>query len=726
MDPIEWTRLSREGDESWDDVVQRLVDLIDEQSDLVKWLNLDAALMKRALVDFLALPNSTALLTAGTKRFMGMNCFVTVPDDSMESIGSTLTKSSINAGLGGGNGYSFDRLRSRKEPVRGISGHTGGPVSFMKGYSNYMAEVSAGLARSAACMGTLTCDHLDVLEFVRCKDPKHTPAAKDPKYMSHFNISVGLTDKFMRAAKEGQNFTLRGRSTDITEEISADDLLDEIAESISRSGDPGIFFIDRVNYLFPGAQDYKRITGHYLIEALNVCGETLLPNNGACMLGSINLPRLYAMSDDENQFYQILMATTEGLLHLLTLIMYCQSYPHEEQRLIQLHNRQVGIGYAGLATAMALAGIKYSSEEAVRFTKDVYYWLETATRSASMTLYELNESKTRVTGYHWEKPWKGNMSYIPLTPYQAMNRVFHTTRMAQAPTSSLSRIFNDVNNVGCSYGIEPYFAKEETIHSEMYGTFTRTIKLLDVYSELEDVVEYANQITPEQQIAVMAAAQKYIDMAVSKTIGLPRGVSPEKIREYILLSYESKLKGITFYPDGCRGSFISTTRKRRRPKTLPCKIHTTKVRGEAWAVIVGFKDDNLFEVFAGLQKDLGVPSGVTEGHVIKRGSGHYELTYENGKQRTIKDIISTAQNPACQVITRMVSLALQSNAPVSRIVKTLQKDGSIVDFNRAIARILNKYSDPISKDNCPNCDGGSLIAADGCVTCTKCGWSRCM
>jgi len=695
---LEFQRLAQPEDQTWGDVIERFIQ-IELHAEKSKWiiddLDLDLPAMEWVMRGFYALPNSAALATAGLPVFMGSNCFSSeIEDDSLDGITRTLGFVSLNSSLGGGNGISFDRLRSCKETVRGSAGLAGGPVRFMQCYADFMNRLPQGLRRrAAACMGTLSDTHLDILDWIRAKDPKYTPEAKDPKYLGCFNLSVAVHDSTMMAMQNNDPILLTGRKDNITSTIGAGDLLWEIADSITRSGDPGLFWIDRC----------QQAEGEIEVKTLNVCGESLLGNDGVCMLGSINLPKWVVLGSAEKS------RVVKGIVDILTFIIWHQRYPHEIQAVYETLNRQIGIGGAGLATVLAIQGIPYSDPRAREITSSIY---------SDIQMYALEESHRLYN--------VGVMNNFEMTPFQNNYKRIHSSLTSQAPTSTLSRIFDTINEQGCGYGVEPFFSEIEIINSGTYGVFKRTNKVIPFTPDQGASIEYAVDIEPKVHIDIMAAAQKHIELACSKTINCKSNISTQEVVDLILYGYQMGLKGLTIYPDNCRGSFIS--QKPRRPKSLPCEINHTTVRGEKWTVLVGIKDDKPYEVFAGLHQDLQIPIGVNTGNIEKRGSDHYQLDYSNGEARTIKDIVDTSSIPVSQVITRLTSVALRHGLEVKELAKTLSKDGDITDFNRAIARVLRKYI-PNQTDvgSCPvrGCSG-KMIVKDGCTVCDSCGYSKCL
>jgi len=496
------------------------------------------------------LPNTPTLMNAGTALGQLSACFVLPVDDSVISIFDTLKDMAIIHQSGGGTGFSFTHLRPKGDIVRSTKGVASGPVSFMKIFDAATAVMKQGGKRRGANMGILNADHPDILEFVEAKS--------DGVTLSNFNVSVGATDEFMEAVRQGRKWGLvNPRTGEEVRSVDAASLFDMIANYAWMTGDPGLVFLDEINRHNP--------TPHLgRLEATNPCGELPLLPYESCNLGSINLSRL--VSDGKMDWQKL-----EHLVHLavrfLDNVIEANIFPLPAvEQITRNSNRKIGLGVMGFADALVRLGIPYNSDEA----------LETAERIIRFILEQARVASSGLAGERGAFPtFPGSVHDRPDSP-----RLRNATVLSIAPTGTISII------AGCSSGIEPLFAlafvrnvMEGTSLLEVNPAFEETARERGFYSQelMEEVARKGSlagvsgvpedvrrvfvtdwDIQPEWHVRMQAVFQRYTDNSVSKTVNLPSEATPEDIRRVYSLAHELRCKGITVYRYGSRKQQVLT------------------------------------------------------------------------------------------------------------------------------------------------------------------------
>jgi len=487
-------------------------------------------------------PNTPTLFNAGTQLGQLSACFVLPVEDSLEEIFNAAKNMALIEQSGGGVGFDFSRLRPKGDIVRSTKGVASGPVSFMRIFDTGTEIIKAGGKRRGAMMAVLRVDHPDVLEFITSK--------QQPGFLSNFNISVAVTDDFMKAVDEGEEYWLvNPRNKEKTKKLIARDVWNLMAKSAWMSGDPGVIFIDEINRHNPTPLVGK-------IESTNPCGEQPLLPYESCNLGSINLSR---MVEDGKVDWKKLRETVRNAVHFLDNVIDANKYPLKEIEQITWANRKIGLGVMGFADMLIKLGVPYDTEEALNLGQQVMEFIETEGHRKSVELGEERGSFPNFEG----SIWKGKHS--------AMRNATVTT---VAPTGTISII------AGCSSGIEPMFAisfirnvlegtrlfetnplfesmaKERGFYSaKLLEEIARTGSAQKVDGLPEDVKRLfvtALDIKPEWHVKMQAAFQKHTDNAVSKTANLPTEATVEDIRGIYELAWKLKCKGITAFRYGSK------------------------------------------------------------------------------------------------------------------------------------------------------------------------------
>ncbi|KPJ69735.1 ribonucleoside-diphosphate reductase [candidate division WOR-1 bacterium DG_54_3] len=467
------------------------------------------------------LPNSPTLMNAGTDIGQLSACFVIPIHDSLESIFEAVKDMALIQQSGGGTGFSFSRLRPKGDVVKTTHGVASGPVSFMHVFDETTEIIKQGGKRRGANMGILSVNHLDILEFITSK--------RAGEVLRNFNISVAVTDEFMKAVRKNKKIDLiNPRTKKKVRRISAKKIFDLIVDSAWRTGDPGLIFIDQIN-----RRHSLRPLGK--IEATNPCGEQPLLPYESCNLGSINLAR---MIKNGGLDWKKLKETARIAVHFLDNVLDVNKYPLPHIEKITKANRKIGLGVMGFAEMLIRLGIRYDTKEALELAQKVMRVIQAEGHQASIELGKKRGSFPNFIKSVWRKK-----------RYPAMRNATVTTI---APTGSISLI------AGCTSGIEPLFSLAFT--KEVLGG----VRLIQKYKPSRVTVT-TFKIKPEWHVRMQAAFQKYTDNAVSKTINLPAKAARRDVREAFLLAHKLKCKGITVYRYGSKPKQVLYTEDSGEP-----------------------------------------------------------------------------------------------------------------------------------------------------------------
>lgn len=692
----------------------------------------------RMMTNLEFLPNSPTLMNAGRPLGQLSACFVLPVEDTMEGIFETIKQAALIHKSGGGTGFSFSRLRPCGSAVNSTGGVASGPISFMKVFNMATEAVKQGGTRRGANMGILRVDHPDIMEFIHCKT--------NNKEITNFNISVGLTEKFMNAVEAGKDYELvdphGGR---VTGTLNAREVFECIVDAAWHNGEPGIIFLDRLNRdnVVPKAGE---------IESTNPCGEQPLLPYESCNLGSINLTK---MLREENGVYSFdwdkLKATAKKAVHFLDNVIDANKYPLKEIDFMTKQTRKVGLGVMGWADALLRLKIPYNSEQAVRLAETVMRAVTEAGREESREL-----AKARGT--------------FPLFQESTLDQELpqrNATVTTIAPTGTLSLL------ASCSSGVEPIFGyvyirniMDGTEMIEVNPILREVLEERGLYSDelmkkiakqgslegIEEIPEEirrvfvsAHEVSPEFHIRMQAAFQRHTDNAVSKTVNFCNSATREEVAEVYKLAFRLGCKGVTIYRDGSRSEQV---------------LNIGKVKKDG-------QEESPAEGGQAVIKPRPRPdmtTGITER--VKIGCGNLYITVNYDDKGICEIFTNTGKAGGCpsqsEATARLASIALRSGIDVRSIIdqlkgircpSTIRQSGmkctSCPDaIAKAIERVyqqqvrLGHWAEPeLSAAEgpaasqaetvvpgrmrfCPEC-GAKLEHEGGCVICRNCGYSKC-
>ena len=691
-----------------------------------------------AQLDFL--PNSPTLMNAGRELQQLSACFVLPVEDSMASIFETIKDTALIHQSGGGTGFSFSRLRPKGDLVRTTGGIASGPVSFMKVFNAATEAVKQGGTRRGANMAILRVDHPDIVEFITAK--------RDTTALTNFNISVGLTEGFMRAMQDdGEYDLINPRTGKVVQRRRAQEVFDMIVEGAWATGEPGIVFLDRLN----GANPTPELGA---IESTNPCGEQPLLPYEPCNLGSLNLAHYVKQGDRPEIDYERLGETVRTAVRFLDDVIDVNDYPLEKIKQMAHGNRKIGLGVMGFADMLIQLGVPYSSDTATQIGGRVMRFIHERGWAASEEI-----ARERGVFPNFER------SVFATTGPRLRNATVTTV----APTGTLSII------AGSSSGIEPLFAvvytrrildgtemlevnplfeemarKRGFYSEELMGEIGRHKSLADMADVPEDIRRLfvtAYDISPEWHARMQAAFQKATDNAVSKTVNFRNEATTDDIRRVYMLAYELGCKGVTVYRDGSREAQVLTVGSK-----VPAKAEQAKATVAKAASISP-------------RRRPTVTTGTTE--KIKTGCGNIYITVNEDEEGLCEVFTAIGKSGGCtssqsEATARMISLVLRSGVDPKSIVAELKgircpmpswDRGSVTlscadAVGKAIERYLSNGKEeahaavatataekPLPDSNmemasagynpeCPDC-GTILEVSEGCVVCRSCGYSRC-
>ena len=489
--------------------------------------------LKEILLNMRFMPAGRIQSAMGSPRDVtAYNCFVSgTIEDSMQSIMEKATQAAETMRRGGGIGYDFSNIRPSGDRIVSLDSSASGPVSFMHIYDAICRTIVSAGHRRGAMMGVLRVDHPDIEEFIRAK--------RNTTDLTNFNISIGITDKFMQCIATDSMFPLTFKDK-VYKEINAVALWDEIMRANWDWAEPGVLFIDRINEENP-------LYYCESIAATNPCGEQPLPPFGACLLGSFNLIKYVNVQRigsnikyrfDFDKFTKDITIVVNAMDNVINRTIY----PLQEQRKEAELKRRMGLGITGLGNALTLMEMEYGSLLAIRFIRKLM-------RTLTYTAYEASSDRALVHGtfplYDEEKYLSGHfVSRFPDALKEKIKKqgMRNSHLISIAPTGTISFCADNISS-----GLEPTFSHEvsRTVNTE-FGLVNILLKDY-VYSNYNRRGETTEDLTTDAHLNTQIACQPYVDSAISKTINVGEKVTFPEFKDIYTKAWKGNLKGVTTF-----------------------------------------------------------------------------------------------------------------------------------------------------------------------------------
>lgn len=551
-------------------------------------------------------PNSPTFTGAGTKLGQLAACFVLPVEDDMGKksggIFSTLRDAALIQQSGGGNGFSFSDLRSKGAIISTSNGKASGPVGFMSVFDKAFDEIAQGGVRRGANMAVLSVDHPDIREFIKCKTEEGE--------ITNFNISVAVTDEFMKAVENDTTYDLIDpHSKKIIESPEAKEIFELMVDQAHKNGEPGVLYIDTANKDNPVPHLYK-------VKATNPCGEQWLGPYENCCLGSINLAEHLDEEGylDWDLLKETVQLSTRFLDNVVTMNKYVPAVP--KLRESALNARRIGLGFMGLADVMYSMGIRYGSSKGQEVAAQIMEFIRYHSMITSIRLAEERGPFKKIEGsiydpknLKWEPPQplkefendfgRPNIDWSKVVSGLKLFGIRNAAQTTVAPTGTISTVAG-VEGYGC----EPVFAlayyrnvyqaagNEEGL--TLTYTSPRFIKALEdanivgetrkqiiddiiksgscqnvegLPQHIKDIFVVSSDITPEEHIGMQASIQAFVDNSISKTCNLPFGAAKDEVSKVFKMGWDLGCKGLTVYVTGSRQEVVLETKETRESKS---------------------------------------------------------------------------------------------------------------------------------------------------------------
>lgn len=735
------------------------------------------------------------------------NCFVIAsPLDSYGSIARADEEILQIQKRRGGVGVDISGIRPRGMNVKNAAGSSDGIGIFMERYSNTTREVAQG-GRRGALMETIDIRHPDVETFIKIKNEKDKNGKRTK--VTGANVSVRVSDEFMQAVEAGEEFTLRWpveatpKEAKYTKTIVARELWKLMMHAAWDSAEPGFLYWDTV--LRYSMADEFADKGFRTI-CTNPCSELPLSAYDSCRLLLLNLLSYVKDPYTQNATFDFVLFSeharkAQRLMDDLVdleieavdrIISKIESDPEPASEKIRelnvwrnvreacVNGRRTGTGITALGDALAALGQVYGSQASIDTTELVYKTLAIATHTESVKM-----AKERGAFPAWEpNRYHFNTFANQLLDAcdQAVNKDFYATGRRNialtttAPAGSVSTLTQTTSGIEPAYLLH-YKRRKKLRQSEIdngarvdhvdalgdkwqeYDVYHHGLKAwMDATGETDIEKSPYNKATSNDvdwvaSVDLLAAAQKWTEHSISKTINLPKHVSEDLVSEVYMRAWKLGIKGVTVYRDGCRDGVLVAADKKdepkapesivdrhapKRPKTLECDINRATVKGEKYVVLVGLLEGRPYEVFCGLSDKLEVPKRFEKGKLVKNGKNKDGLSTYNlhidlgeGDELVVKDVATMFDNATYSSFTRMTSLSLRHGVPVQFVCEQMSKslDEDMQSFAKVLSRVLKKYipdgTAPASEKKCLSCGSTSVAYQQGCVTCLSCGSSKC-
>ncbi len=700
------------------------------------------------------LPNSPTLMNAGKDLGQLSACFVLPIYDSMEGIFDAIKNAALIHKSGGGTGFSFSRLRHRGSTVKTTGGVASGPISFMKVFNSATEAVKQGGTRRGANMGILRIDHPDILDFIRCKE--------DNSEITNFNISVGITEEFMKAVENNNEYELVDpHNKEVVATENAREVFNLIVKMAWTNGEPGIVFLDRLNKFNPTPEVGE-------IESTNPCGEQPLLPYESCNLGSINLSKMLNKIETGYEIdYDKLGETVDNAVHFLDNVIDVNKYPLEEIDEMTKSTRKIGLGIMGFADMLIYLGIPYNSQQGVDLANKVMGFINERAKKKSIELAKVRGVFPTYDGSIYKE--KGielrNSTTTTIAPTGTIS-IISATSSGIEPLFAISYIRNIMDNDKL-VEVHPIFeemAKKRGFYSkelmEKIAEEGSIAHIDEIPEDIKKVFVTSHDISPKWHIKMQAAFQNHVDNAVSKTVNFKNEATKKEVEEVYMLAYKLGCKGVTIYRDGSRDNQVLSTKKeekkeetkinsqvipRERPEITQGITEKVRIGCGNLYITANYDENGICEVFTNLGRAGGCPSqseatsrlvsialrsGVDPKSIIEQLKGircHSTLrqraTNKDIKVLSCPDAIGKALE---KVMNTYVDVDDKSVNDIAMEIEETVNEIPVPSCNGCSAdeEISADLKSNTSSGECPEC-GAKVEHEGGCMICHSCGYSKC-
>lgn len=710
------------------------------------------------LDNFRFVPGGRIMFGAGqTRRATLLNCYVIpIKEDSIEAIFDWCKEAARTYSFGGGMGVDISILRPKGAPVNNSALYSTGSVSFMEIFSTTTGTIGQA-GRRGALMITISVDHPDVLDFI---EVKNDPERRNVRYA---NISVRVTDEFMKAVLNNEDFVLRYESEKvgrIEKVVKAREIWDKLIKAAHASAEPGVIFWDNIK-----SQSTTEYNGMEVITT-NPCAEIPLEPYGCCCLGNVNLALMVKNSFTEKasvDWENLEKTLRYGVRFLDDVLEYSgPRHPLKEQTEASLRSRRIGVGFTGLGDMFIRLGLKYDEDQTIEFTDKLFEKIKNIVydESANIAL-EKGVFPAFDAPKHLKSPFiqRLNKSVIAKIKKGGLR---NAALLTVPPVGSGSAL------AGVTSGIEPIFAlsyirKSKSLTQAEFKVYHPIVKeymefhRLKDEKDLPDIFVTSHQIKPEMRVKMQAAIQKHIDHSISSTVNLPKDITLEEVEKIYFEAWRLGCKGITVYREGSREGILLTEKEaktqklnqnslstqpvgpRPRPRVVQGKTYKMKTEMGSTFITINEDDKGLFEVFIHLGRSGSVPMSFAEaiGRLISlalRSSVRPEdiieaLKYIRGSRPVVQEdneVVFSVPDAIAKAMEKYLKgeqlplIDLRDKKNVNSLPSAQTKElSSVSGAVNGNGLILNR-----DKDFCPQC-GGILMFTNGCFMCRDCSYSKC-
>jgi ribonucleoside-diphosphate reductase alpha chain len=679
------------------------------------------------LENYRFVPGGRILFGAGqTRKSTLLNCyFFKIKEDSIEAIFDWCKEAARTYSFGGGVGTDISVLRPRGAPVNNSAIYSSGSVSFMELLSTTTGTIGQA-GRRGALMITIGVDHPDVIDFINVK--------RDLKRVNYANISVKITDDFMRAVETDGDFLLhfKNEKVEVNRTVRAREVWKSLIKGAWQSAEPGVLFWDAIKR--ESTTEYNGME----VQGVNPCSEQTLESYGCCCLGSVNLSAFVKDPFTERasiDWDSLTRAAQYGVRFLDNVLDYnAERHPLLQQKEASLHSRRIGVGITGLGDMLIKLGLKYDDDSTIEFVdhlferiKNVFYDYSTDLAKEKGSFPAFDATK------HIAQPFISRLD-------EKVKEKIMTQGIRNAAVTTIPPVGSGSILAGTSSGVEPVFALFYTRRSKSLseGEFKVFHPLVNEYmaatgardeGQLPNYFVTAHQIKPEKRVKMQATIQKHIDTAISSTVNLPEDITPEEVEKIYLLAWRMGCKGITVYREGSREGILETEKVSKkteakpaasfeRPKVMEGRTLKLKLPQGSIYLTANLIGGEIKEVFVTLGK-----SGADENADAAALGRLISLYLQHGGD--IKSVISTLKGIKGKYVSWDEGTQLQSIPDAIAKALELLTLNHVIKESGFVNEAKGKSTSRGGKGTCPDCHENTLVFENGCYHCNSCGYSKC-